>query len=184
MKANVNADFAVSPVIGVMLMIVVTVIIAAIVSAFAGEYTTDDKKAPTAVFSCRVVEATGSGSYPNGGLLFTHESGEFLSFMNIHVVVSSGEETRRFPYTSLRKIEPGQNDGGGTGIFAAYDREMNAGNQFILTADNNGSAEPGGYLGWTNPTLILTANRTATFTLVDRENGQTVAHGGIIYAGE
>ncbi|MGC9436230.1 MAG: type IV pilin N-terminal domain-containing protein, partial [Methanomicrobiales archaeon] len=41
-------DDAVSPVIGVMLMLVVTIIIAAVVSAFAGGMADTGKKAPTA----------------------------------------------------------------------------------------------------------------------------------------
>jgi flagellin-like protein len=66
---NLRNENAVSPVIGVMLMIVVTVIIAAVVSAFAGGYSDADRKAPTAVISCKAID---------GGLLFTHESGDLL----------------------------------------------------------------------------------------------------------
>jgi len=40
-------EFAVSPVVGVMLMLVVTIIIAAVVSGFAGSLVTGEKKAPS-----------------------------------------------------------------------------------------------------------------------------------------
>jgi len=43
-----SRDAGVSPVVGVMLMLVVTIIIAAVVSAFAGGMTAGEKKAPTA----------------------------------------------------------------------------------------------------------------------------------------
>ncbi|WOX55512.1 type IV pilin N-terminal domain-containing protein [Methanoculleus palmolei] len=48
MKHLLTKDEAVSPVIGVMLMLVVTIIIAAVVSAFAGGMTGDVQKAPQA----------------------------------------------------------------------------------------------------------------------------------------
>jgi hypothetical protein len=63
--------------------------------------------------------------------------------------------------------------------FIDYDREINTGNQFVLKSDNDGSRVPDGYLGWTNPDFYLTENQIATFTLVDRESGQTIASGRI-----
>jgi len=48
MKQMIQKDDAVSPVIGVMLMLVVTIIIAAVVSAFAGGLAGDTQKAPQA----------------------------------------------------------------------------------------------------------------------------------------
>lgn len=176
----------VSPVIGVMLMIVVVVIIAALVSAFAGGYANDDKKAPTAFISCKVVPA-GSGSYPNGALLFTHESGNFINLGNTYMVISSGSQTGRFDYTRLVKLAPKKFDSSGGGLFYDTDREINNGNQFVLLADNTGSSETGGYMGWSGSSagsnlvsgLVLSANKTATFTLVDRETGLTISSGGI-----
>jgi len=56
-------DRAVSPVIGVMLMLVVTIIIAAAVSAFAGGMADTGKKAPTASFECHISnDGTWGGS--------------------------------------------------------------------------------------------------------------------------
>lgn len=60
MYANLNKkESAVSPVIGVMLMLVVTIIIAAVVSAFAGGLSTGSKTAPVASFECHISN-TGS----------------------------------------------------------------------------------------------------------------------------
>jgi archaeal type IV pilus assembly protein PilA len=61
MNANFNKkERAVSPVVGVMLMLVVTIIIAAVVSAFAGGLSTGTKKAPVASFECHI---SNSGSW-------------------------------------------------------------------------------------------------------------------------
>ena len=58
-----SREDAVSPVVGVMLMLVVTIIIAAVVSAFAGGLSSGTKKAPTASFECHISnDGTWGGS--------------------------------------------------------------------------------------------------------------------------
>ena len=54
-----NED-AVSPVIGVMLMLVVTIVIAAVVAAFAGGIATDTEPTPSVVLSADAYAAKGS----------------------------------------------------------------------------------------------------------------------------
>lgn len=62
---------AVSPVIAIMLMLVVTIIIAAVVSGFAGSLTTSSEKTP---------QATIKGEYSiANGMTFTHTGGNPLS---------------------------------------------------------------------------------------------------------
>jgi archaeal type IV pilus assembly protein PilA len=61
-KRTVKND-AVSPVVGVMLMLVVTIIIAAVVSAYAGGLTTGQKKAPTASVEMHMMNDGTSNSY-------------------------------------------------------------------------------------------------------------------------
>ena len=63
MKKTEQKDDAVSPVVGVMLMLVVTIIIAAVVAAFAGGVMTSQEPAPTAV-----LDVTFDSAYVfNGG---------------------------------------------------------------------------------------------------------------------
>lgn len=159
-----HADDGVSPVIGVMLMIVVTIIVAAIVSAFAGGYTSAEKKAPTMVLSSRVLYGTGEGEFPNGGLLFTHESGNEVFLNSTYLVLANGVETRRFTISDLTPL--------GNYI-------IKTGNQFMLPAETDGSAVTDGYLGWTDPDFTLTTTEISTYKLVDLETGQTIAQGKI-----
>ena len=56
MKKTEQKDDAVSPVVGVMLMLVVTIIIAAVVAAFASGVTADVEKAPNAVLDVKIYE--------------------------------------------------------------------------------------------------------------------------------
>ena len=74
-----NRNNAVSPVVGVMLMLVVTIIIAAIVSAFSAGAVNGQTKAPQATIQ-------GQFSVANG-LSLTHAGGDPLPLSNIRIVV-------------------------------------------------------------------------------------------------
>jgi len=63
-----NGEDAISPVVGVMLMLVVTIIVAAVVSGFAGGLIGTTQKSPTLSLDVKVVNsgsAVGSGFYAN-----------------------------------------------------------------------------------------------------------------------
>lgn len=64
---NIRSDSAVSPVIAILLMIVVTVIIAAVVSGFAGSLVNSQQKVPTAQISGKLSLADGFTIKHNGG---------------------------------------------------------------------------------------------------------------------
>ena len=64
MKKTEQKDDAVSPVVGVMLMLVVTIIIAAVVAAFASGVTADVEKAPNTVLDVKIYE-NYMNSYPS-----------------------------------------------------------------------------------------------------------------------
>ena len=76
MKVNMRKNTeAVSPVVGVMLMLVVTIIIAAVVSAFAGGMVGNQQKAPTGTFECTIVnDGTWGGSGFNLQVLAVSEA--------------------------------------------------------------------------------------------------------------
>ncbi len=80
MKQN---ESAVSPVIGVMLMIVVTIIIAAIVSAFAGDMSGGQSTTPVASISCSIVKPDAN----NATLTMTHLSGDPINTRNTRIIV-------------------------------------------------------------------------------------------------
>jgi FlaG/FlaF family flagellin (archaellin) len=73
-------DYAVSPVVGVMLMLVVTIIIAAIVSAFAGGLATGTSKQPTMTLTAAYSQSTG--------MTITHNGGDTVSTQNAHFIVT------------------------------------------------------------------------------------------------
>jgi len=75
---------AVSPVVGVMLMLVVVIIIAALVSAFSGGLMQTDKQAP---------QASIKGEYSQyNGLTMTHMGGDSLETKNLIVQIRPSDE--------------------------------------------------------------------------------------------
>ena len=72
---------AVSPVIGVMLMLVVTIVIAAVVAAFAGGIATDTEPTPSVVLSADV--------YKSGKVTIQSLSGDRLEIAKLDVKVYS-----------------------------------------------------------------------------------------------
>ena len=72
-----------SPVVGVMLMLVVTIIIAAIVTAFAGGITQTGDKTP---------QATLTGQFSQtSGLEMVHSGGDTLTTTNLQVIVRESD---------------------------------------------------------------------------------------------
>jgi len=80
---------ATSPVIGVMLMLVVTIIVAAAVSAYAGGMVSDQEETPTAQLD---VQLKTEGSYPK--LVITHHGGDPLDTSELKIITYFHEITR------------------------------------------------------------------------------------------
>ena len=80
---KVFGNEAVSPVVGVMLMLVVTIIIAAVVSAFAGGLTESTSKAPQVVLK---------GTYSQtDGLTLSHQGGDAIGTSDTIIIVRLGD---------------------------------------------------------------------------------------------
>ena len=96
-----NKEDAVSPVIGVMLMLVVTIVIAAVVAAFASGLGGDVESAPAAVLD---VELTSTPK-----LTLQHLSGENLLIEKLRVKVqnANGETLKEGTFTGSGFFTPG-----------------------------------------------------------------------------
>jgi len=82
---NHKKDDAVSPVIGVMLMIVVTVVIAAVVALFAGNVVTSTEAAPVVVMEMNAYQGSPD---ENSKLVMSTRGGDPLELAKLKVVVS------------------------------------------------------------------------------------------------
>lgn len=85
---RLTCDDAVSPVVGVMLMLVVTIIIAAVVSGFAGSLGSDSEK-PASVSLIAKYSQTD-------GLVFTHGGGDALTVIDVKVVFRPSTQFARY----------------------------------------------------------------------------------------
>jgi len=77
-------ESAVSPVVGVMLMLVVTIIIAALVSAYAGGLGTGTSKAPQVGIQAKFSNTTG--------LTISHTGGDTVNTLKTKIVVSPSDD--------------------------------------------------------------------------------------------
>ena len=91
-KRTKQNESAVSPVVGVMLMLVVTIIIAAVVSAFAGGLTGTQQKAPNAVLNVKIQTLENAGGMAGYGtgyytptLTITELSGDSLPTKDLKI---------------------------------------------------------------------------------------------------
>lgn len=98
-RSKKNVESAVSPVVGVMLMLVVTIIIAAVVSAFAGGLSTGSDKMPQMTITASFSNSTGMTITHNGGDTVNTLSTKFIvtptadfgSYTNLHWTVNSSD---------------------------------------------------------------------------------------------
>jgi len=131
MKGKYMNEDAVSPVIGVMLMIVVTVIIAAVVSAFAGGMSASESKVPNAAFTVH------TDLDDNGTIAFHHRGGDEL--MLDEILVQLEYKDRSITLSNLDKMT-----GSGytnyaylTELGGDADGFIKGGDRIVLTCDQN-----------------------------------------------
>ena len=119
---------AVSPVIGVMLMIVVTIIVAAVVSAFAGGMSASESKVPTAAFTI------DTDLDNNGTIMFKHTGGDELILNEVLVQLEYNEST--ITLSNLDEMKDGDGFEYLTEMGDA-DGFLNGGDRMVLTCDTN-----------------------------------------------
>jgi archaeal type IV pilus assembly protein PilA len=81
-----DQESGVSPVVGVMLMLAVTIMIAAIVSATAGNFSNTEKKAPSAILDVSIYAAKDYGSFSTPTMIIRHVSGNVLQTKDLQIV--------------------------------------------------------------------------------------------------
>ena len=162
MKPGRNCTDAVSPVVGVMLMLAVTVMIAAIVSSYAGGFSGDAEKSPQS--SIRV---THDLNQPR--IYFEHDGGDPFMLSSIKVILRANDNK-----TSLSIMDAGGNlvqnfteignNNGNT------DTTIQAGDTFYIEGKGSGTDMKFG-------NMILTNNTKITWLVVDKETSKTISMG-------
>ena len=91
MSVEKGKSRAVSPVVGVMLMLIVTVILAAVVNSFAGGLAGTQKKTPQASFDVKIRSAETTGGAPE--LAIKHLGGDPVPTKNVKLITKWYNET-------------------------------------------------------------------------------------------
>ncbi len=158
-RLNFKNEEAVSPVVGVMLMLVVTIIIAAIVAGFSGGVIGSEKSAPQSAFvvgyNAQITDtdktnAQADSPKTNNGLTFRLVSGDTVSLDNIMIELQSGTNSMKFTKntvlnTSLGAVEENNKikiikngeDSSYFAVFPGMDEVIAIGDTFTLLADGS-----------------------------------------------
>lgn len=115
-RSDIRNEEAVSPVVGVMLMLVVTIIIAAIVAGFSGGVVGSEKSAPQSSFvvgyNAQITDtdktnAQADSPKTNNGLTFRLVSGDTVSLDNIMIELQSGADSIKFTMDTVLNTSAG-----------------------------------------------------------------------------
>lgn len=160
-----KTDDAVSPVVGVMLMLVVTIIIAAVVSAFAGGIGGDTKSTPQASFGVEV-------DLSNNATIFDHRGGDTLDLNEIAIVF--GQDDTKITLTRLDV---------GSSRCEAFEKVgdlgtiIRPGDRFIIQGEGFDYTELGMGSGIAYGSMTIADNKRASWTIMDRSSNTPIASG-------
>lgn len=205
---KIISDEAVSPVIGILLMLVVTIIIAAIVSGFAGGLTSEQSKTPQVSLSPKVVIQNISGTKTSGGMgkpgvfeypsdytakngiQFEHKGGDPISLDQISIslesqgvsMIVSGTDKYNQSMTCLPK---GATDGTYFVKIASdvSDKIIEPGDKFMFYADNCYLSKGDKLLAWNLPSGkmgygVIGAN--LKYEIADKQSSKPMGSGTIL----
>ncbi|MDO9036134.1 MAG: type IV pilin N-terminal domain-containing protein [Methanoregula sp.] len=193
---------AVSPVVGVMLMLVVTIIIAAVVSAFAGGLGGSQQKTPQVTLAAEPIIQNIEGSYPGthpsgwtaaNGIEFENTGGDTFKLSDINIQLEGN--SNKYTITPADKISSGTclpNDIKSGGYFqkigrsSASDTSISPGDKFMFYADNcyiNSKGEK--YLVWkpdgTSNGIGISFGGKAGYMIIDKDSSKVMSSGYVVF---
>lgn len=164
-------ESAVSPVIGVMLMIVVTVIIAAVVAAFAGGMSSDQKKTPNAVFTVAGVSTT------DGTVTFQQTGGDELALNEILIQLQYNGQS-----ITLSNADSPTGDQGNylEEVGGSSDGYISASDRFTLTADTYSSSQFGYQPTGAAAAFTIPVGAHVSYMIIDKNSGKSIQNGEFV----
>lgn len=164
MKRLTLPEDAVSPVVGVMLMLAVTVMVAAIVSTYAGGFSGGAEKSPQSS-----IRAT-----PNllqDRIYFEHNGGDPFMLSSVRVILRANDNTSTLSTNDAGStLAAAFREVGNTG--GSSDTTIQAGDTFFIQAANGDNQT------WMKfGSMVLTNNTRITWMLVDKETSKTISTG-------
>lgn len=205
---NYSED-AVSPVVGVMLMLVVTIIIAAVVAAFSGGLGSDSSSAPIATLKVTpVIEAiedtdktNWEEDYPAGfsadnGLLFEHNGGDSFDLSDIKVQLQYLDTKTTIGLDDTFAVTNCTSSGNYNYLaeIGTSDNFIQPGDKFMLYSDNCriDDVPSWGYnnakqISWepdgSESGFALYLNKKCEYKIIDRISGKVIQQGDFVLTG-
>jgi FlaG/FlaF family flagellin (archaellin) len=164
-------DSAVSPVIGVMLMIVVTVIIAAVVAAFAGGMSSDQKKTPNAVFTVAGVSTS------DGTVTFQQTGGDELALNEILIQLQYNGQSITL---SNADAPTGDQDTYLAEVGGSSDGYISASDRFTLTSDTHSSSQFGYRPTGAASPFTIPVGAHVSYMIIDKTSGKSIQNGEFV----
>jgi len=198
---QMNSD-AVSPVVGVMLMLVVTIIIAAVVSAFAGGLGGSQQKTPQATITANpVIQAIAnkalSESYPTGftaanGILFENTGGDTFSLDGINIQLEGGGTKYTITWSdSFDTTATCLPDGIKSGKYfqkvgsSKSDKTIAPGDKFMFYADGNYVYNGVKMLVWhpkgPKDGIGIPFGQKTGYMIIDKDSNKPMASGYVVF---
>jgi len=172
--AAYGRERAVSPVVGVMLMLAITVMIAAIASAFAGSFSDSGEKSPQSSISVPAhLEKNVTDGTNYYRIYFDHTGGDPFSLNSVQIVLRSDETENK---TQLTRQDIGINNFTLIGERGPSYNEttVRAGDRFFISGkqtDDQDGIQFGNVIFWKNKEL--------TWMVIDSRTSKTIAMGSI-----
>ncbi|ADN35404.1 conserved hypothetical protein [Methanolacinia petrolearia DSM 11571] len=174
-----DIDSGVSPVVGVMLMLVVTIVIAAVVSAFAGGLTGETSKSPQIALSGEYSQA--------GGLVFYNDGGDVLTTEYVSVRLRSSEQIANSANNHIFTIERQNISNVDGDSWHEKVLSFQPGDSAFVTAENmSGSVLQPQYWDYKESTRkycfdnVSNIGKTITLELYDSLTGKIIAKSNLI----
>ncbi|MDD5142805.1 type IV pilin N-terminal domain-containing protein [Methanoregula sp.] len=156
-----------SPVVGVMLMLSVTVLIAAIVSTYAGGFTGGAEKSPQS-------SIRASPNLLQHRIYFEHNGGDPFMLSSIKVVLREHDNKTSFSLNDAEtSLVRNFSEIGSGGNFK--DTTIQAGDTFFSEGEDLGSNA-----GMKFGNVVLKTDTRATWLLVDKASGRTISMGSFV----
>ncbi|MDH7593875.1 MAG: type IV pilin N-terminal domain-containing protein [Methanomicrobiales archaeon] len=162
-----RGERAVSPVVGVMLMLTITIIVAAVISAFAGGLGAPQERTPQLTVTASVYNSTT--------LCLDHMGGDAIPLEDIVIVLDQAEKSLRFSNATLDRAQ--ENDmriKAGGSLYRSGDTLVLKG---ILSTDAT-------CFNTTSASIALSHGKEFTWTLLSSRGDAILARGRLAFAAE
>ncbi|MFA5296215.1 MAG: type IV pilin N-terminal domain-containing protein [Methanoregulaceae archaeon] len=167
MNGTRGNDSAVSPVVGVMLMLVVTIIIASVISAYAGGLGGTREKAPQVTVAARINDSET--------IYFDHMGGDGLSIDDLAIILDQGDQRLRITDATINRPDCEMKNKAGSDVTF-----IRSGDTIVLSGKDESGVTNFSIKGTSQP-ISIEHNKEFTWTLLSQRGDAIMARGTLAF---